>query len=338
MARKAKAATEAVGPSSEDSPTEDVDTIIAFDGSAASRLKTAAECRRAIEDAYDLAAVLMVAAQDIDGKLVFSFSSQGGDNIETKGPLPKDSLEIGVLRTVAKDFDFIEHQARTLQEAFDRLSPLIDFSFAKLGSFEIAGQKYRLFYIYLLRRLSHSRAFFRNLQAAYGEQPTTLTHHQKRRVGDAIDKKVLELDSLRENQERILVERSQLCRDISDYLAFENGKLPPSQRKPSGGGRKPAKLTAEEREVRDKWAGGAFKTTFELDAFLHKDEGYSALILDRLRGRKARDRKRKERTQADEIISSGESPEKKTLRTSPETAGQSQSRKKNPNARRTKSQ
>lgn len=149
------------------------------------------------------------------------------------------------------------------------------------------------------------------------------------------DERSDKVDASNVNYAQVAVETSELRRVISDYLAFEKENRE-RRRKPTGAGRKPAKLTAEDRKIKDLWESKQFKTKIELDVFLHKEEGYCEGILDKIRSRNAREQKRKERTKSDEIISSEERIKKKSKQTSPGTAGQSQTRKKKPKSRRTK--
>ena len=57
-------------------------------------------------------------------------------------------------------------------------------------------------------------------------------------------------------------------------------------------GRNPREITAEEKRIQTAWGSKQYRTRFDLDRALGKPEGYSAMILERLRKKMERERKK----------------------------------------------
>jgi hypothetical protein len=89
-------------------------------------------------------------------------------------------------------------------------------------------------------------------------------------------------------------EQSRLLKDLAAYFTLESGCSPialTQRKKNSNAGRKPKKLSDEEKRIKAAWDSKQHKSTFEVDKTLSLDEGTTRLMLDRIRQRKKHRRK-----------------------------------------------
>lgn len=183
-----------------------------------------------------------------------------------------------------------------LDDAFAPVIPLLDYAAAELEPIKTTRGNYRHAYGYLALMSYHQTDYlFRLVRSIFSLKYVPPFSSELNMAYENIERAATPEPIRQLIESRLLIERSQLARDLPNYLAYAgelsglDGKIVEANKRRTipNAGRKPAKLSRDERKIIEAWNSGRgeFKTLAEVDRFFDKPEGHSKKIVDKVRKR-----------------------------------------------------